>query len=112
MAIRLCTIHEIEDPGSKGFDIEHASQALKVFVVHKDGRFYAYVNRCPHTGINLDWVPDQFLDLDNAFIQCATHNAIFQIEDGLCVAGPCVNQSLSSAEIKLENETIYFIRLT
>jgi nitrite reductase/ring-hydroxylating ferredoxin subunit len=63
-------------------------------VVHRGGRLYAYRNRCPHTGVELNWLPGQFLSIDGEHIQCATHGALFRIEDGLCVYGPCSGQSL------------------
>jgi nitrite reductase/ring-hydroxylating ferredoxin subunit len=65
-----------------------------VFLVRRHDELYAYLNRCPHTGGPLDWVPDQFLSLDGQHIQCATHAALFRIHDGFCVAGPCSGQSL------------------
>jgi nitrite reductase/ring-hydroxylating ferredoxin subunit len=70
-----------------------------VFVVRKHGEVYAYLNRCPHTGGPLDWVPDQFLSLDGQHIQCATHAALFRIDDGFCIAGPCSGQSLAQLPV-------------
>ncbi len=37
----------------------------------------------------LNWTPDRFLDLERKQIICATHGAVFCIDDGLCVGGPC-----------------------
>jgi naringenin degradation protein FdeD len=100
----LCTATDIADPGSKAFSIMHNNQqTLDVFVVHSDGRFHAYVNSCPHTGVNLEWLEDQFLDLDHAFIQCSNHDALFEIDSGLCVAGPCVDKLLQALELTLIN---------
>ena len=64
MNIKLCSITDISDPGSKAFQIDNNGQALDIFVVHKDGLFYGFINRCPHTGVNLEWLEDQFLDND------------------------------------------------
>ncbi|MDH5710867.1 MAG: Rieske 2Fe-2S domain-containing protein, partial [Gammaproteobacteria bacterium] len=80
MSTILCHISDIADPGSKSFQITHNNEVLDIFVVHKDGEFHAFINRCPHTGINLEWQEDQFLDMDHAFIQCSTHGALFEIE--------------------------------
>lgn len=55
----------------------------------RDGELFAYRNSCPHTGSPLDWVEHQFLDLDGALIQCATHDARFLIDTRECVFGPC-----------------------
>ncbi len=102
MKVTLCTPSEIEDPGSKGFEFKQGDQTLDLFVVHRFGQFYGFINSCPHTGVNLEWLEDQFLDLDKCFIQCSTHDALFEIETGLCVAGPCVGDSLTAVPIELD----------
>jgi len=97
----LCAVDEIPEPGSRGFEIDTGGeQPLRVFVVRKDGVLACYRNRCPHTGAPLEWLPDQFLDLDNSFIQCAIHGALFRPEDGYCLRGPCVGQSLEQIDVE------------
>ncbi len=83
---------DIDDESSKGFSVGDDSY----FLVKRDGQLYAYRNRCPHLGIELNWQEDQFLDMDGALIQCSTHGALFLIEDGECVAGPCLGQQLEA----------------
>jgi nitrite reductase/ring-hydroxylating ferredoxin subunit len=102
----LCHSNEINDPGSKSFEIKYGRKTISLFVVHKDGSFNAYINSCPHTGVNLDWQQDQFLDMDNMFIQCSTHDALFEIDTGNCVAGPCVGDHLQAVKLVIENGQI------
>ena len=103
----LCAVDEIAEPGSRGFEIDtDGEQPLRVFVVRKDGVLACYRNRCPHTGAPLEWLPDQFLDLDNSFIQCAIHGALFQLKDGLCLHGPCSGRSLQPVSIIMESGVI------
>lgn len=91
----LCALEDVGDPGTRGFEIDVGlAQPYRVFVVRKGGVLAAYRNRCPHTGAPLEWLPDQFLDLDGSFIQCAIHGALFRPEDGYCVRGPCTGESL------------------
>ena len=98
----LCALDEITDPGTRGFVLNGDSpQPLSLFVVRKDEVLAAYLNRCPHTGAPLEWLPDQFLDLENSFIQCAMHGALFRPEDGYCVRGPCVGASLDGLELEV-----------
>lgn len=99
MKYKLCPASEIPDPGSRAFELEFQGQALAVFVVHSNAAFHAFVNSCPHTGVNLEWQEDQFLDLDKAFIQCSTHDALFEIDSGLCIAGPCVDEHLQHLDL-------------
>ncbi len=69
---------------------------VNLFVVRKEGQLYLYRNMCPHLGVPLNWDEDQFLDPDGALIQCCNHGALFRMEDGLCLEGPCVGASLSA----------------
>ncbi len=107
MKYSLCQTSDIADPGSKAFELDFHGQPLAVFVVHSNASFHAFVNRCPHTGVNLEWQEDQFLDLDQAFIQCSTHDALFEIDSGLCIAGPCVDESLQSLPLSQENGILW-----
>ena len=96
----LCPLAELEDTDSRGFELDAGENGLvRIFVVQKDGVLAAYRNRCPHTGAPLEWQADQFFDLDNSFIQCAIHGALFRPEDGYCVRGPCAGQSLEPVEL-------------
>lgn len=107
MSISLCNIADIQDPGSKAFKVSSNGQTRDIFIVHKDGQFHAYINSCPHTGVNLEWQEDQFLDIENNFIQCSTHDALFEIDSGNCVAGPCAGDHLTAVELDIMDDTLY-----
>lgn len=89
----LCHTDALNDPDSLGFD-QHG-----IFVVCRDGQYFAYRNRCPHLGVELNWTENQFLDRDDALIQCATHGALFVVETGECVAGPCLGDCLEAVTL-------------
>ena len=99
----LCKTSDIDDPGSKSSELKIKRKTQSIFVVHKDAQFFAYFNKCPHTGANLEWQQDQFLDMDKALIQCATHDALFIIDSGECIAGPCTGDRLQAIPISVEN---------
>lgn len=100
--IRLCAADELAEGQSRGFMIE----MLKVLAVRKDGCVHVYANRCPHRGIALEWQPDGFLDDSASLIRCATHGALFLIDSGECVAGPCAGQRLRKLECREQDGTI------
>lgn len=77
------------------------------FVIHKEGRVYAYWDSCPHTGVSLAWVPGRYLDVDEAFLQCSTHGALFTLDTGLCVQGPCAGQSLAPVSVVIEKGSVF-----
>ncbi|WP_413204458.1 Rieske (2Fe-2S) protein [Rhodospirillum sp. A1_3_36] len=100
----LCDLADIADPGAKGFVVRDADDLpMKVFVVRRGQVVRGYVNRCPHNRIPLDFMPDDFLNMGKTHIQCATHGAIFLMEDGLCVEGPCRGRRLDAFPVTLVN---------
>lgn len=103
----LCRKDELPDPGSRGFSLQLGGETLELLLVKRAGRVYAYRNRCPHTGVNLEWREDQFLDPSEGYIQCATHGALFRIEDGFCLRGPCAGQSLQPLGLIEAGEWIF-----
>ncbi len=105
----ICHKEDIPENSAKGFSLETRSGEITFFVIRKNARYFAYVNSCPHTNINLEWLPDQFLDKNKDLIQCSTHGAKFQIEDVYCIFGPCLGQKLKSLEIQVENEELHLL---
>ena len=103
----LCKTTDIDDPGSKSFDIKIKRKVQSVFLIHKNGAFFAYYNQCPHTGATLEWQQDQFLDLDKELIQCATHDALFLIDTGECIAGPCTGEQLQPIPLIITDDEIH-----
>lgn len=103
----ICQLEEIDLPGSVGFSLEHEGQLIEGFVVRTPGSLAAYQNHCPHTGASLNWMPDQFLTYDADFIQCSIHGALFRMNDGLCVRGPCLGKKLDSIKINVDNGQVF-----
>lgn len=89
--IRLCAPEDLAEGQSRGFSLP----GTRVLAVRRVGRVYAYENRCPHRNTPLEWQADRFLDESGTLIQCASHGALFSIESGECVSGPCVGQELN-----------------
>ncbi|MDP9942228.1 Rieske (2Fe-2S) protein [Ectopseudomonas alcaliphila] len=101
--IRLCAPHELAEGQSRGFVIDQ----LNLLAVRRAGQVHAYLNRCPHRGIALEWQKDDFLDDSGSLIRCATHGALFLIESGECVAGPCEGQALQKLECREDAHGIW-----
>jgi nitrite reductase/ring-hydroxylating ferredoxin subunit len=85
--------------------VEHAGSEL--IVVRAGGRVRAFDNRCPHRGITLDWAKGRFTSADGAYLQCATHGALFRMDDGACVLGPCAGESLAERPLLIANGSIF-----
>ena len=89
--IAVCGSSDLVDGGDGvRFDLPIAGGApLAAFVVRADGMARAYLNRCAHVAVELDWLPGRFLDETGRFIVCATHGALYHADSGACAGGPC-----------------------
>lgn len=99
----LCTSAELGEGQSRGFS--HAGREL--LGVRHQGQVYLYRNRCPHRGIALNWQPDNFLDPSAGLIACAHHGALFLIESGECIAGPCEGDALQALGCHEDSQGIW-----
>ncbi len=99
----LCAPESLAEGQSRGF----LMGGINLFAVRKDGHVYAYQNRCPHRGVPLEWQPDQFLDSSRSLIQCAIHGALFLIDSGECVTGPCEGESLNALDCREDASGIW-----
>lgn len=95
----LCQFDDIPDGESRGFEVTVEDEEIELFVVRKGNSVFGYLNDCPHIGTPLNWQNDAFLTFDKSMIICATHGALFQIDDGHCTAGPCIGAKLTPVEI-------------
>ncbi|HUJ01154.1 MAG TPA: Rieske 2Fe-2S domain-containing protein [Usitatibacter sp.] len=79
------------------------------FAIRYFGTVYAYVNRCPHAGTELDWQHGEFFEESGLYLVCATHGALFLPPTGLCVAGPCKGACLRSLRTREENGRVLLV---
>lgn len=105
-AVALCRLDDISDPGSREFKWGTGIWPLEYFAVRKGRRVRGFVNRCPHAGNPLNWQPDRFLNRKGDLILCNSHGALFRIDDGVCVGGPCPGEALESLTLRVENGLI------
>lgn len=90
MAKKLCDLSEIPAGATRGVNLGEQ----RYIVVRQTEEIFVYLNRCPHRGVPLDWLPNDFLDHEGDFLRCAAHGALFLMDTGECVAGPCVGEFL------------------
>lgn len=100
-------IFKLEQPGElEARESASEDQRKRFFVVRKNGRYYAYRNICPHAGAPLNWNTNQFLTYDNQFLLCSLHGAIFEIETGNCIDGPCKGDRLTAVPFEIADGNI------
>jgi len=101
---RLCAIDDIPSDGAKGFQIHKFNS---IFAVRKGDKLYLYRNRCPHARLELNWMPDRFLDRNRDHILCAAHGALFEIDSGDCISGPCPGTRLDPVAHTIVDGQLY-----
>lgn len=71
------------------FEVDEGGLAAPAFAIRYQGRVYAYVNRCAHVSLELDFMPGRFFDTSGEYLICATHGALYDPDSGRCAGGPC-----------------------
>ncbi len=102
----LCAVDDIADGSAREFSYRSGSEIHDIFVQRKGDKIFAFVNVCPHAGTPLNMEEGAFMERTGKYLVCHTHGALFQLDDGLCVAGPCNGARLQSVDIKVENGII------
>lgn len=93
-------------PGVR-FEVDVDGARISAFAVRHQGKAYAYLNRCAHVGVELDWLAGRFFDDSGLYLICATHGALYRPEDGVCVAGPCAGAGLAPLPIREQDERVF-----
>ena len=109
--VRLCSAEAVPDGAARGFRADPGDpDSPRIVLVRRGDSWWAYRNRCPHRGTPLDWLPDRFLDERGEHLVCATHGAVFRVEDGRCIAGPCAGDALEPLAIRVQDGGIFLAR--
>jgi nitrite reductase/ring-hydroxylating ferredoxin subunit len=97
----ICAASALAEGGSGvRFDWPPAGERGTGFAVRHDGTARAFVNRCPHLGVELDWQHGEFFEESGLYLVCSTHGATFEPASGLCVAGPCRGARLQAIAVE------------
>lgn len=103
----ICRTEDVGEREAKGF----TTPVGDIILTQRDGSFYAYHNLCPHLQVNLEYLEDEFLDRDKEYLICSTHGALFEIEQGQCIWGPCQGEFLTAVAIEIHSDGgVYLIQ--
>ncbi len=88
--IALCASAALLERGrAMPFDVVFAGQTCRAFAVRFDTEVHAYLNRCTHVAMELDWQPNRVFDASGQWLLCASHGAAYAPATGACAGGPC-----------------------
>ena len=88
--IALCASAALLERGrAVPFDVVFAGLTCRAFAVRFDTEVHAYLNRCTHVAMELDWKPNRVFDASGQWLLCASHGAAYAPDTGACAGGPC-----------------------
>jgi nitrite reductase/ring-hydroxylating ferredoxin subunit len=106
--VPLVSLHQIEDGGFLEVEAMLDGIDAESLILHRDGEAVrAWLNVCPHAGRRLDWAPGRFLKSKTGELVCAVHGATFELQAGLCVAGPCRGAALRAVAVELRDGSVH-----
>lgn len=105
----ICASAALEE-GGKGvrFSVLAFGDEATGFVVRYDGKPYAYLNRCAHVPIELDWFQGEFFESSGLYLMCSTHGAIYMPDSGACAGGPCKGGRLRPIAVREADGGIFW----
>ncbi|MFZ3140440.1 Rieske (2Fe-2S) protein [Polaromonas sp.] len=88
--VALCNSRDLVAGGlAVPFDVVYAGQTCRAFAIRFKGLPQAYLNRCTHVAMELDWQPNRVFDDSGHWLLCASHGAVYRPDTGQCAGGPC-----------------------
>lgn len=108
--ILICAADAVAE-GGKGvrFAVKAGDDDATGFVVRYDGKPHAYLNRCAHVPIELDWAEGEFFESSGLYLMCSTHGAIYVPDSGFCAGGPCKGGRLRPIEVHEHDGKLYWL---
>lgn len=104
--IPLCPSADLVEGGSAvAFDLLYDGRSCRAFAVRFQGQVFAYLNRCTHVAMEMDFRPNRFFDATGRWLICATHGAIYHPDTGACAGGPC-NGGLTRIALSEEDRMV------
>ena len=103
---RICYLKDLPNGKGREFSFGEKGYPFSMFIVRKEDLIRAYINECPHIGVQLNWSPDDFTNEDGDLIVCSTHGALFEIENGYCSFGPCTGDYLKQIPLEIIGDEV------
>lgn len=105
----VCALGELPEGILCQYQAELPEGPTDLIVFRQGDQIRAWKNICPHQGRSLNWAPGRFLHDEQGHLVCAAHGAVFELERGDCVSGPCRGAALTRVEIRVTDCAVYLI---
>jgi nitrite reductase/ring-hydroxylating ferredoxin subunit len=104
----LCDSADLVDGGDAvPFDVVYDLQPCRGFAIRYRGQAHAYLNRCAHVPMEMDYQTNHFFDSSGHWLMCATHGAVYSPQTGRCRSGPC-RSGLIKIELSEVNGAVHW----
>ena len=91
------------------FEVLWQGAMTPAFVVRHEGQVHAYLNRCGHVPVELDWQHGEFFDFSKIYLICATHGALYSPSNGHCLSGRCNGKGLQALPVREQDGVVYLL---
>ena len=83
--------------------------AQEALAVRWRGAAYAYVNRCRHQSLPLDFGDGHVFDEEYDALVCCHHGARYRPDSGVCFDGPCVGGRLTALVLETRGAELWCV---
>lgn len=106
----ICASDDLID-GGRGvrFEIVRYGAKEPAFVVRFRSKPSAFINRCGHVPVEIDWQHGAFFEQSGLYLVCSTHGALYAPESGRCVGGKCNGRGLVPLSVSEHDGQIFLI---
>ncbi|MDB4837782.1 Rieske 2Fe-2S domain-containing protein [Marinomonas sp.] len=94
---------------SEGKAINIQVADLGFLITKQKGQIIAYKYLCPHQNKHLNGSEETSLDDAGDYAKCSHHGALFSLQDGRCITGPCQGSFLTKATLGIEQGDCYLL---
>ena len=106
----ICAAGDIVEQGrGVRFEVNRSGTPQPAFVVRFNGQPHAFINRCGHVPVELDWQEGQFFDDSRLYLICSTHGALYHPASGQCVGGRCAGRGLVPVPVIERDGHVYLL---
>ncbi len=115
MSDRLVPVRVLPDAGSLGegravrFTVTLDGVAQEALAVRWRGAAHAYVNRCRHQSLPLDFGDGHVFDEAYDALVCCHHGARYRPDTGECFEGPCVGGRLTTLVLETRGDGLWCV---
>lgn len=104
----ICRSEALQERGAGvGFEVSWLGETVPAFVIRYNGKVHAYLNRCAHVPVRLDWQQGEFYDHSRLYLVCATHGALYAPDSGRCLGGRCNGKHLTVLDVVERDGAVY-----